>query len=299
MNQEETEKKKFKIYWKGGRPLDEHDVERQLYQHVSTREPVDAALSVTRFNSTYIEIADSGFQWAGIATTVTLIVWYILFHDLTLMFKYYVTYSLIAIPAVLFGLFFLWIEWFRWTYYPVRLNRKNQMVYIFGLKGDVQVVPWRDIFFKRFTPATEDALTVHWITGMILDETRTKVMGSFNLGSQVESEEELLAQWEFFRSYMEDGPEAVVHAVCVCMPVSNKRESYFQGLKRLLAHFGSPLRWIAFPFCFLVSIGRWIAMRTSRVPKWPKEIEAACAIDPDDSYVRDASTNPPEARFVY
>lgn len=202
-------------------------------------------------------------------------------------------------PLLIVFIFILWIEWFRWTHYPVRLNRINQTVYTFGIKGDIQVIPWRDIFFKTFTPVTDDALTVRWITGLILDEAREKVMGSFNLGSQVETEEELFAQWEFFRSYMEDGPESVVHAVEVCMPITNKRETYFQGLNRLLAHFEGSVRWIMFPFCFLVSIGRWIAMRTSRVPKWPKEIEDACTIDPHDPFVRDASTNPPHTRFGY
>jgi hypothetical protein len=33
-------------------------------------------------------------------------------------------------------------------------------------------------------------------------------------------------------------------------------------------------------------------MRTSKIPAWPEDIEAACAVDPNDPYIRDASNNP-------
>jgi hypothetical protein len=33
-------------------------------------------------------------------------------------------------------------------------------------------------------------------------------------------------------------------------------------------------------------------MRTSKIPVWPAEIEAACQVDPFDPYLRDASRNP-------
>ncbi|MCW5617523.1 MAG: hypothetical protein KIT32_20580, partial [Rhodocyclaceae bacterium] len=41
--------------------------------------------------------------------------------------------------------------------------------------------------------------------------------------------------------------------------------------------------------------GRWIAMQTSKVPKWPQEIEEACRIEPGDPWVRDATTVTPSA----
>ena len=41
--------------------------------------------------------------------------------------------------------------------------------------------------------------------------------------------------------------------------------------------------------------GRWIAMQTSKVPRWPQEIEEACRIEPGDPWVRDATTVTPSA----
>ncbi|EGD03646.1 hypothetical protein B1M_15475 [Burkholderia sp. TJI49] len=46
------------------------------------------------------------------------------------------------------------------------------------------------------------------------------------------------------------------------------------------------------PIFFVTSLGRWFAMRTSKIPVWPAEIEAECTVDSFDPYLRDASRNP-------
>ncbi|CAK9886291.1 MAG: hypothetical protein XXXJIFNMEKO3_02719 [Candidatus Erwinia impunctatus] len=45
-------------------------------------------------------------------------------------------------------------------------------------------------------------------------------------------------------------------------------------------------------FGLIFSIPRYIAMQTSRIPQWPKEIELLCQPEKDDPYFRDASMNP-------
>jgi hypothetical protein len=42
--------------------------------------------------------------------------------------------------------------------------------------------------------------------------------------------------------------------------------------------------------------GRWFAMRTSKVPVWPNEIEDICPAEPGDPYMKDARINPPDLR---
>jgi hypothetical protein len=37
---------------------------------------------------------------------------------------------------------------------------------------------------------------------------------------------------------------------------------------------------------------RWIAMHTSKIPRWPKAIEEQCRSEPGNPYLRDASMNP-------
>ncbi|MCL2877098.1 MAG: hypothetical protein FWF12_12680, partial [Betaproteobacteria bacterium] len=44
---------------------------------------------------------------------------------------------------------------------------------------------------------------------------------------------------------------------------------------------------IAFPLALIFSLGRWTAMHTCTIPRWPAEVEAACAVEPNDPYLRD------------
>lgn len=71
------------------------------------------------------------------------------------------------------------------------------------------------------------------------------------------------------------------------MPLEKRRESIRVGTERVFANIaGAPflLYWILFPLCLLVSAGRVIAMHTSKIPQWPAEIDASCAIEPGDPY---------------
>jgi hypothetical protein len=65
-------------------------------------------------------------------------------------------------------------------------------------------------------------------------------------------------------------------------------------MERIFANIaGAPfvLYWMMFPFCLVVSLFRLIAMRTSKIPQWPKEVDASCAIDPDDPYAIEGDAN--------
>ena len=64
----------------------------------------------------------------------------------------------------------------------------------------------------------------------------------------------------------------------------------WEGFMRLLLNMnGHPFGQLLFsPFYFISSLGRWIAMRTSKIPQWPQWVEEACVIDPNDPYNRDS-----------
>lgn len=98
------------------------------------------------------------------------------------------------------------------------------------------------------------------------------------------------SHWEFVRRYMEDGPSSVSGQVQFCLPISHCRETWSMGMHRLLANnSGAPL-WMlpmtVFSMAFdLATVPfRYFAMRTSKVPAWPSEVEAVNAIDPEDPY---------------
>ncbi|MBX3686114.1 MAG: hypothetical protein KF909_08255, partial [Rhodocyclaceae bacterium] len=103
--------------------------------------------------------------------------------------------------------------------------------------------------------------------------------------------------WEFVRRYMEEGPEDAAHRVEFFMPVADRRESIANGFHRMHAELGGNfiMTVIGAALALMLVPGRWIAMQTSKVPRWPQEIEEACRIEPGDPWVRDATTVTPSA----
>lgn len=190
------------------------------------------------------------------------------------------------------GSFFLaWMDFRKWTHYPLRINCKNRMIYHFRSDGAVLCVPWNEVHFTM-TSHGDTALSAVNLRGCVMDTDGEHVIESFDFGTQCESREGALRQWEFFRQYMLNGPKDLIGNVKYCMP-SGKRESYFTGLERISAQYpGVLFKILLFPFGLYVSIFRFLAMRTHRIPVWPKEVEDACAIEPGDPYVKDYRSNP-------
>ncbi|STV59054.1 Uncharacterised protein [Klebsiella michiganensis] len=102
--------------------------------------------------------------------------------------------------------------------------------------------------------------------------------------------------WEFIRCYMEEDCVAdLADIVTLCPPVENRKEGYIFGLQYLLK-MDSRLEWIFLPIMLpldlLASIGRYIAMQTSKIPQWSQEVLDACQPDPDDPVSVSAANNP-------
>lgn len=67
------------------------------------------------------------------------------------------------------------------------------------------------------------------------------------------------------------------------LPTADNRESFIFGWHRTHAIDGLML----LPACLLIDPGRWLAMHTSKIARWPPTIEQQCLIDPGDAFVRD------------
>jgi len=131
------------------------------------------------------------------------------------------------------------------------------------------------------------------VLGHVLSEDGNTVLDTFPLSIRHIWDDSpgttMYSQWEFIRRYMEEGPEKLCGQVDLVMPIDEQRESYLHGFKRLFANY---LRWpvamvILSPALFIGTIGRRIAMQTSKIPRWPAEVEAESQIDPNDPYIRD------------
>ncbi|WP_156831309.1 DUF6708 domain-containing protein [Arhodomonas aquaeolei] len=207
-----------------------------------------------------------------------------------------------ALGCSVFGFLFwvsiryLLLEAHRKTHYPIRLNRKNRMVYAFRPDGTIIRVPWDDLFLTVGESYIYVMGKFHDIRAHILDADGRTVRDTFTLGYPVSGAIELLpGLWEYIRRYMEE-PEGVrqnYEHTDLCMPIGERREGVRFGIVRA---FGIIAAWPLFqlvlsPLLAVITWGRLIAMYTSRPPRWPADIEAECVIDDDDPYRKDWRDN--------
>jgi len=129
---------------------------------------------------------------------------------------------------------------------------------------------------------------------VILGEDGVTIRDTYILPSISDRDERFLyAQFEFVRRYMEE-PDELPHLagqVEHVMAIYDRRESWYMGFQRLYVGFGGGAYWflvpVAFPLALLFSLGRWVATHTCVIPRWPAEVEAECAVEPNDPYLRD------------
>ncbi|MCD7099534.1 DUF6708 domain-containing protein [Stenotrophomonas sp. MMGLT7] len=299
------------------RPLTEQDRKYHLHQDERLEGVTPYPdLIVVKLNSTYLEVVDKYYGWKGYLTfwAFALVT---LFSVIGILFGYSSVEKFIegksiaylggAISLILLsgaiGVFLAFrFEWAYYTHYPIRLNRKTQTVHVFRKNGSVLSVPWKDIFFTLDHDARFWEIRGHVLGGDSETVKETLVLGVSSINNR-EGMRKLNSHWEFFRRYMAEGPEAVVNYVKWAMPVDGKRESFRVGYECLMSHFRDTTTTLGFlmyvvmwPLLVLASLGRWVAMRLSKLPKWPSEIEAVNVVDPDDPVRIDARINPPELR---
>lgn len=307
--------------YKVNRPLTKPEKLYQLRQeHRLDVDPLHV-LSVIKMNSTYLDTVDKFYGWKGLLTTFAicfgLIMLAILVSVTWLVMGRFSTFShsdsvndLLALlgcfaiffPLIFWMIYFFRKENFRYTHYPIRFNRKTGKVYIFRLDGTVLTVPWRDIFFTL----APSQLRGSWeILGHLLAEDGETVQETFALSyadhlstaelaarpEDTKNTDHVRRHWEFIRRYMEEGPKTLRDKVNFIMPVDGQRESIVHGFGRLNANFG--FLWPVFlPITLVCALGRALAMRTCKIPRWPDDVEAESRVAANDRYVLDKGHPP-------
>jgi hypothetical protein len=291
---------KFKV----NRPLNEEERALQLHQKQRIdRTPADH-MSCIGINSTYLEMVDVYYRHKGWLSGGVIAGWLIAGGGMLWIGWLEVVrpteassiwtaimFFAIGIVSLAPALWFLRFECFRHTHYPIRFNRKTRKVHVFRVDGTVLTADWDHLFFCLGRCYERSNWTVQ---GHVLDKDRNTVLETFSLAAVAgsDNEKDLLKNfWEFPRRYMADGPQAVLEHVTEMVPIADHRESFLFGLYRTLVQVGF-IGWILTPFYILFYPGRWFALHTCKIPRWPDEIEASSRIEPGDPYVRDASTNP-------
>jgi hypothetical protein len=312
--------------YRTSRPLTEQERAHRLMQNHRLNVEPHYQLSVIRMNSTYLESVDKWFAWKGIISLFAIVVlvmfvWGLGSISLEWLLQAFEVKPPSDDPGFLFangvamaivvsciGWSAVWLlrkESFAFTHYPIRFNRKTRMVHLFRTNGTVLSVPWDKVFFTLGHMAQWDEWEVR---GHVLEPDDVTVQETFALSyvgslsaldvnperTQFSDHDFVRAHWEFIRRYMEDGPQAVSSQVQFCMPVDGRRESIRVGVERIFANIaGAPflIYWLLFPLCLVVGLFRLIAMRTSKVPQWPKEVDATCVVEPNDPYAIEGTAN--------
>ena len=297
------------------RPLTDHDRLKELDKRRRRDEATPYSdLTVIKANSTYMELVDKYYGWKGWAALIIgmivlmtsgfgvsfLILGCKLFAEGEVEGFYFGVVASIACLVVAGVCWFLGrFEWAYYTHYPIRLNRKDRMAYVFRKDGTVLSVGWDELFF------TLDRDAVWWeIRAHVLAEDGVTVKETFALGaySTLDSREGmrvLYSHWEFFRRYMEEGPAAIAPYVKQVAPVEGKRESFRVGYEVLASNLRTDnpvlkiLYFLDWPLTALSSLTRYLAMRRGKIPFWPAEIDARNVVEADDPFCIDARINPP------
>ena len=224
-----------------------------------------------------------------------------------------------SMAAIIFIIYFILSmlskETFTYTHFPIRLNRKTRMAHIFRKNGTILNVSWDKLIFtigrtsrRRYgiqqtyiasncMDASDSVQDIKIWGGGTPSPTRGRIIReTFVLGGYLTADlGKTLSLWEFFRRYMEEGPEAVTKDIPIyCLPIDKHKESFDLGLTMIRFSQWSSSGFLVelfSIFLFFEALARWVAMMTCRIPIWPKEVEDACTIEPDDPFMRDGSTN--------
>jgi hypothetical protein len=263
-------------------------------------------LSLIQLNSTYVECIDKWYSMRGFVAMAG-IAFVLLFgfgtvFGLQMMITavgYFVPSSVLFLfntALLALAIYFLTRDIFTYTHYPIRFNRQNKQVYVFRRNGTVLKATWEEIYWTIYGHGV--GFRDVYVMGHIMSDDKKTVKESFAL-SLVTSpdaigEQDLKDHFEFFRRYMQDGPSAVLEALkptpLFMLPgIYKQRESWRFGWERLTLNLNSLLiLQILFQvFIFPMSLFRYLAMRTSKIPQWPQWVLDECKVEPNDPWVRD------------
>jgi len=285
------------------RPLLQYEKRNHLLQKERSPDPPWFQLSVIKMNSTFLEcperyfldkgivslgalIAGGMFSFVGLgAVFMTTMRWSTYTPDQQSEWFFATLFACtIAVINAWINIYFLKKEMYRYTHYPMRFNRKTRKVYCFRDDGTIMTEDWDKLFFCTTPMRRSWGVQFHRLA-----EDGDTVLETFELPHIAEKENDLLtSQWEFVRRFMEEGPKELADQVDVVMDIADRRETFWNGFQRLMANFVGPVATAIFsPLGILFAISRRIAMLSCIVPRWPAEIEAECAIEPNDPYIRD------------
>lgn len=262
---------------------------------------IDDRASLIHLNSTYLDMFDRWYTIRGGMSTILGLICVILvtvaycafvpmaFRDLlrgNTSVIFFIGFFCIMTEMLGFLLVFivkrsLGREFFSYTHFPIRFNRKTRMIHVFHHSGTngVLTVPWDQAYFHIGRGTQAKSLLD--LRGHLMDGDT--VVDTFAVGNFFNTAEPIQEIWRFIVVYMEQGPQALPKNLFIGTSTSTGWMNTFIRANSFCNIFlRIPLiKWV---FVALVTLMRWLVMKSCKAPVWPAEIMAESAIAPDDPY---------------
>lgn len=285
------------------RGLDSQEKRDELLKGRSEAVLPDDGVSLISFNSTYIEFVNRSFKIKGMAPTlvsssicvfVTAIAAWVLSSSIArdatasdVAFGVIVLGSIVITGWITYWKIFLRHDLFTYSYSPVRFNKKRRMVYFFKEKsGKVVKASWDDSSLYFHIGRGSQNKNLRDIRCHLLD-SNGYVTDTFTVGHSTDDELRVREQWEFICRYMESGPEHVVdHPLdgVITLSVKPSWKNCYMWVCFVMGNSLFTFRHVLFPIYGLLTLSRWLTFKTCKDPVWPKEIQAECAVQPNDPH---------------
>lgn len=284
-----------KLKFTRNRPITTQERVSRLSKSERASDSPNGFLSVISISDDCMELVDrwysiKGFNaWLGIMLGLTIIPGFFYFIFVFFNYGYSIgdveswiiwLFVLIALPVFVFIVCGVsWLiksECFRWTHYPIRLNRRTGKVHFFRQDGTVSTADWDSLLVCIASAHSPPMGKTSDLRAHILSDDGMTVLESFTLGYvYLGDEEDLLRLWELVRRYMaHEGGCELMGEDPIFVPVLGRKEGFEFGIVRTFApmiHWPLMQLVVALPFAY-IALSRWLAMSTSRIPEWPEDV---------------------------
>ncbi len=298
-----------------GQPIPEWDLKRRL----PTDRPAGPDLwdggTIFRINSTYMDVTEQPFmerQWTALGA------FFAGMGIIAAFWAYYVTHVMYPYAAgfvtnilalgMFFGFGWLMFKAGRPVFFalknrPIRFNRIEKKIFairrrrFFRKQGEGDVVAeaaWnKDAIFCIHREVTNFGRVYH--IRHYQTDAAGNVVDAFSIGREWSGDANvrtLLAQWNYWCSYMNDGPATLPKPMLFQTTHETLRESFFFSMYTFGFTAGGVVRMITMPFTLLFAALRSLSLATCREAVWPESVLAVSAIRLDDAFVEPTGNTP-------
>ncbi len=290
-----------------GKPVPEWDLAHRLPINRSVGPVIQDFGSIFGINAVFMDVIEPSFlekQWfvTGVALAFVFIGIGPYIYWLTNI-RYPDAADILGdIFAVCVSLGFAFIVWklgrglfFGLRYRPIRFHREARKLYamrarrFFAKPGEGDVIweaPWaEDSIFCLHREDTSFGTVFH-IRHYTVDDNGN-VTRVFSIGREwtgTRQVEMALAQWNYWRAYMNDGPNGLPKPMLFHTQRETLRESFLFSMYSFGMRAPVVVRLLMMPLILVFTVMRIMANATCRDPVWPEAIERISAIDSSDPY---------------